>query len=101
MNVTPMVDSMFVLLVLLLISIPLTLPQTLGVDPPPNIARHTLLTHNEDTHRLALRADRTVLLNGEALDSDRLDARLSEIAVSSDARVLLEADESVTYDWVA
>jgi biopolymer transport protein ExbD len=95
-----MIDVMFVLLVLFLVSIPLTLPQTLGVDLP-NTARHTPLKHDEDTHRLALRADGTVLLNGEALDSGQLDARLSEIAATSDARVLLEADESITYDRVA
>jgi biopolymer transport protein ExbD len=100
MNVTPMIDVMFVLLVLFLVSIPLTLPQTLGVDLPKT-ARHTPLTHDEDTHRLALRADGTVLLNGEALTGGRLSARLSEIASSQDARVLLEADGSITYDQIA
>ena len=100
MNVTPMIDVMFVLLVLFLVSIPLMLPQTMGVDLP-DTQRHNAAEANEDPHRLAILEDGTLQLNGEPISEDALLERFETMADNEDARLLLEADKSVTYERIA
>jgi len=100
LNVTPMIDVMFVLLVLFLVSIPLMLPQTMGVDLP-DTQRHNAAEANEDPHRLAILEDGTLQLNGEPISEDALLERFETMADDEDARLLLEADKSVTYERIA
>lgn len=100
MNVTPMIDVMFVLLVLFLVSIPLMLPQTMGVDLP-DTQRHNAAEANEDPHRLAILDDGTLQLNGEPISEDALLERFETMADDEDIRLLLEADKSVTYERIA
>ena len=99
-NVTPMIDVMFVLLVLFLVSIPLMLPQTMGVDLP-DTQRHNAAEANEDPHRLAILEDGTLQLNGEPISENALLERFETMADDEDARLLLEADKSVTYERIA
>ena len=100
MNVTPMIDVMFVLLVLFLVSIPLMLPQTMGVDLP-DTQRHNAAEANDDPHRLAILENGTLQLNGEPISEDALLERFETMADDEDARLLLEADKSVTYERIA
>ena len=101
MNVTPMIDVMFVLLVLFLVSIPLMVPQTMGVDLP-DTPMHNAAEPEEDTpYRLAIRADGVIELDGEVIEESALAERFAEMANEPDARLLLEADKRVTYERIA
>lgn len=99
MNVTPMVDVMFVLLVLFLVSMPLLIPQTLGIDLPETQPHAT--TDPEEPHRIAIHADGRIELNGQPVADGALAEQLSALAADPEARVLLEADKAVRYERVA
>ncbi|MEX0384265.1 UNVERIFIED_CONTAM: biopolymer transporter ExbD [Spiribacter pallidus] len=100
MNVTPMIDVMFVLLVLFLVSIPLMVPQTMGVDLP-DTQPHNAAEADDEPYRLAIRADGVIELDGEEISEDALLERFESIADEEGARVLLEADKNVTYERIA
>lgn len=99
MNVTPMVDVMFVLLVLFLVSMPLLIPQTLGIDLPDTQAHAT--TDPEEPHRIAIHADGRIELNGQTVAKEALADQLTTLAQDPTARLLLEADKAVRYERVA
>ena len=101
MNVTPMIDVMFVLLVLFLVSIPLMVPQTMGVDLPDTKQHNAAAPEEDPPYRLALLGDGSMQLDGEEISASALASRFDEIAAEEDARVLLEADKSVTYERIA
>ena len=101
MNVTPMIDVMFVLLVLFLVSIPLMVPQTLGIDLPDTQRHNDAKLEDDEPFRLALRANGRIELNGETVAEADIGERLKAIGQTPDARVVLEADQSVTYDRIA
>ncbi len=98
-NVTPMVDVMFVLLVLFLVSMPLLIPQTMGIDLPDT--QPITSPTPKEPHRIAIHADGRIELDGEMLANGELPAQLAELARDSEARILLEADKSVRYERVA
>jgi len=101
MNVTPMIDVMFVLLVLFLVSIPLMVPQTLGIDLPDTQRHNDTKLENDEPVRLALRANGRIELNGETVAESDVGERLQAIGQTPDARLVLEADEAVTYGRIA
>ncbi len=100
MNVTPMVDVMFVLLVLFLVSMPLLIPQTMGIDLPDTQALDSQIPE-DSPHRITIHADGRTELNGESVTPDVLMGRLAELAETPEARLLLEADKTVRYERVA
>jgi len=101
MNVTPMIDVMFVLLVLFLVSIPLMVPQTLGIDLPDTQRHNNTKLEGDEPVRLALRANGRIELNGETVAESDVGERLQAIGQTPDARLVLEADEAVTYGRIA
>jgi biopolymer transport protein ExbD len=101
MNVTPMIDVMFVLLVLFLVSIPLMVPQTLGVDLPDTQRHEVAQPEDDPPYRLALRGDGIIELDGEQVSQAELASRFDEMAEEADAQLILEADKSVTYERIA
>ncbi len=101
MNVTPMIDVMFVLLVLFLVSIPLMVPQTLGIDLPDTQRHNAAVPQDNPPYRLALREDGVIELDGERISQAQLASRFGEMAAEADARLILEADKSVTYERIA
>ena len=100
-NVTPMIDVMFVLLVLFLVSIPLMMPQTLGIDLPDTQPHNAAEPEEDPPYRLSLRSNGVAELNGELISEERLAERFVEIAAEENPRLLLEADKSVTYERIA
>ena len=100
-NVTPMIDVMFVLLVLFLVSIPLMMPQTLGIDLPDTQPHNAAEPEEAPPYRLSLRSNGVAELNGELISEERLAERFVEIAAEENPRLLLEADKSVTYERIA
>lgn len=100
-NVTPMIDVMFVLLVLFLVSIPLMMPQTLGIDLPDTQPHNAAVPEDDPPYRLTLRSNGAAELDGEPITDERLAVRFAEIAAEENSRLLLEADKSVTYERIA
>ena len=100
-NVTPMIDVIFVLLVLFLVSIPLMMPQTLGIDLPDTQPHNAAEPEEDPPYRLSLRSNGVAELNGELISEERLAERFVEIAAEENPRLLLEADKSVTYERIA
>lgn len=100
MNVTPMVDVMFVLLVLFLVSMPLLIPQTMGVDLP-DTQPHQSPDQPEEPNRITIHSDGKLELNGEAVAISALPRELANLAKDPEAKLLLEADKAVRYERVA
>lgn len=98
-NVTPLVDVMLVLVVILILtapllasSIPLELPETQGTG------------HSERAASVSLVVDRTgqTYLNDELVSRDALAARLQGVGrANADIEIQLRADASVPYGAVA
>lgn len=101
MNVTPMVDVMFVLLVLFLVSMPLLIPQTLGIDLPETQALPVADPEPEAPMRIGLRSNGVMEVDGEVLSEQGLSSRLVALSEDPSAKVLIEADKAVLYERVA
>jgi biopolymer transport protein ExbD len=80
MNITPLIDVMLVLLVMLIITLPMTYHQV-DVDlpaPGPTAGREPV------TQKLVLRNDGTAYWNGTAMDDGQLGEKLRATAVAGD-----------------
>ncbi len=98
-NVTPLVDVMLVLLVIFIITAPL-LARALKLDLPQVDAPPAAVQPN--TIRIGIEADGTLRVDGEAVGSDELAARLAEAAKASpQPEVHLAADKAARYEYVA
>jgi biopolymer transport protein ExbD len=98
-NVTPLVDVMLVLLIIMMIVAPmlqqgvqLELPEALNTVSKPESAEQTVL---------AIAANRMLYLNAKPVQEAELVTRLNEILESkSEKIVLIRADEEVDYGTV-
>jgi biopolymer transport protein ExbD len=80
MNITPLIDVMLVLLVMLIITLPMTLHQV-DVElpqPGPTVGREPI------TQKLVLRNDGAAYWNGKAMDDTQLGEKLREAAAAKD-----------------
>jgi biopolymer transport protein ExbD len=81
MNITPLIDVMLVLLVMLIITLPMTLhqvPVDLPAGPAPVISKKPV------TQRLALSNSGITTWNGVALSDDALAEKLRAAAIAQD-----------------
>jgi biopolymer transport protein ExbD len=94
-NVTPLVDVVLVLLVILLLVAPL-LKEDVPIELP--IAAHALEDQSDATPTLTVAADGSVTLEGTPLPSDDLAARLGAIYASRpDKAIMLAAARTLSY----
>jgi biopolymer transport protein ExbD len=94
-NVTPLVDVVLVLLVILMLTAPL-LTEELPVELP--LAAHAAAGRESAAPTLAVAADGAVSLEGTPLPADDLAGRLAAVyAGRADKSVLLAADRSLPY----
>ncbi len=94
-NVTPLVDVVLVLLVILMLVAPM-LKEDVPVELP--IAAHAEEETASEIPVLAIAADGAVTLDGAPLASDGLAARIGAIyATRADKTVMLAADRSLGY----
>ncbi len=94
-NVTPLVDVVLVLLVILLLVAPM-LKEELPVELP--LARHADDGTGMETPTLAIAADGSLSFEGAPLPSDDLEARLLSIyEARPDKTVMLAADRTLAY----
>jgi biopolymer transport protein ExbD len=94
-NVTPLVDVVLVLLVILLLVAPM-LDEEVPVELP--VAAHADARESATTPTLTIAGDGAVSFEGAPLPSTDLSARLATIyAERSDKTVMLAADRSLAY----
>lgn len=97
-NVTPLVDVMLVLLIIFMVSAPM-MKEGMKVELPEVEAR-ALETQQQDLV-VTINKDRTVDINGSAIDLERFDAILEQIREQRGVEsVFLQADRSVPYGYV-
>ena len=80
MNITPLIDVMLVLLVMLIITVPMAV-HNVPVNLPANPGT---TTREPITQKLALAADGTAYWNGAAIDEARLTEELKAAAAAKD-----------------
>jgi biopolymer transport protein ExbD len=97
-NTTPLIDMMLVILIMLIVSIPITthkVPLDLP-SGPPNVPRTP-----PPVHRLAIRASGDLVWDGQALPAAALPARLAAFQADSALPVLeLNAEGEARYERV-
>ena len=94
LNITPLIDVLLVLLVMLILSIPVA-TNSVEVDLPQGAVEPT------ETQQIALNVTQagTVLWNGEAVDRPELEARLALAAASPAEPVIrFRPDADTSYD---
>jgi biopolymer transport protein TolR len=98
-NVTPLVDVMLVLLIIMMLVTPL-LQQGVSVKLP--VARNTTeKPQTSDQTIIAIARDKTLYLNAKPVSKDDLTAKVTEAIESKKEKVvLIRADEEVEYSAV-
>ena len=98
-NVTPLVDVMLVLLIIMMIVAPMLQK---GVDVRlPVAANSTDKPETQDQTVLAIKADKTLWLNGVQVRDTDLAVRVEEVLETKKEKILLiKADEDVDYGTV-
>lgn len=94
MNITPLIDVMLVLLVMMILSIPmmthkvpLTLPQIGGTPPAPPVI-----------HLIDLDAKGVVSWDGSPVDAKTLQARLAAVQPDPNVQIQIRADAAARYE---
>ena len=93
LNTTPLIDVMLVLLIMFIITIPITthkVPMDLPQGPPTNA--------EPVVHRLELDAAGRIRLDGAALAEAQLPARLAAISAERESQLHLAAHAETPYD---
>lgn len=97
-NLTPLVDVIFTILVVFLVSIPL-LTNVITVNLPKTAPTET--TQQASDMRVSISADGDLFLNQAQIPPDTLEAELRKHNVEGQLRVEIMADEAVAYREVA
>lgn len=99
MNVTPLVDVMLVLLIVFMVTAPLLIPQSLGVNLPKTEAVQSSL--ERDLTKLIIKADGALELDGKAINDQALKSALSSKAGEPKFQLQIDADENLKYSRLA
>jgi biopolymer transport protein ExbD len=98
-NMTPLIDVMLVLVIVFLMAIP-AIRHAVKIDLPQ--ASSEMQDLRPAHVNVAVRADGTILWNGEPVDDDTLRAHLAQAAQAKPQPELhLQADRKVSYERVA
>lgn len=99
MNVTPLVDVMLVLLIVFMVTAPLLIPQSLGVNLPKTEAVQSAV--ERDLTKLIIKADGTLELDGKTMNDQTLKSALSAKANEPKFQLQIDADENLKYSRLA
>lgn len=95
LNITPLIDVLLVLLVMLILTIPMA-TQKVSVDLP--IAGPPTPIPPEKMHRLDIAATGALTFDGVAIDEAALPARLAPVVADSEALLTVNAAAESRYD---
>jgi len=97
LNITPLLDLVFVLLIIFMITTPL-MEQSMKVVLPEAHAQPTNTVRPESVHEVMVDATGRIFLSGNAVSAQQLERCLEAIKVDDpDAAVALRADKSLRY----
>lgn len=99
MNVTPLVDVMLVLLIVFMVTAPLLIPQSLGVNLPKTESIQSPV--EKDLTKLIIKADGTLELDGKAINDQALKSALASKANEPKFQLQVDADENLKYSRLA
>ncbi|MBN8814016.1 MAG: biopolymer transporter ExbD [Sphingomonas sp.] len=94
-NITPLIDVMLVLLVMLILTIPMA-TQKVSIDLP--VAGPPVATPPEKMHRLDIAASGSLTLDGVAVDEASLPDRLAPLVTDKQSLLTINADPASRYD---
>jgi biopolymer transport protein ExbD len=95
LNITPLIDVLLVLLVMLILTIPMA-TQKVSIDLPS--AGKPAPTPPEKMHRLDIAAGGALMLDGAAIDEAALPARLAPMVADRQALLTINADAASRYE---
>ena len=98
-NITPLVDVMMVLLVIFMVTAPLLIPQSIGINLPKTAAVKSPQQPNKG--RLSLDEKGDLRMDEHAITSEQLPKYLSDKAQDDNYALSIEADDNVRYGRVA
>ena len=98
-NITPLVDVMMVLLVIFMVTAPLLVPQSIGINLPKTAAVKSPQQPNKG--RLTLDEKGDLRMDERAITSEQLPNYLSSKAQDENYALSIEADDNVRYGRVA
>lgn len=97
-NVTPLIDTLFFLLIIFMITAPL-LQYSMDVNPPANNASE--IKADDDSKVVNVKKNGDIVLDGKTLTIPQLAERLKELRASSRKRkFFLRADQDLLYGTV-
>ena len=95
LNITPLIDVLLVLLVMLILTIPMA-THKVAIDLP--VAGPPAPTPPDKMHRLDIAANGALTLDGAAVDEAALPARLAPLVADTQALLTINADAASRYD---
>jgi biopolymer transport protein ExbD len=98
-NITPLVDVMMVLLVIFMVTAPLLIPQSIGINLPKTASVKSPQQPNKG--RLTLDEKGDLRIDDRAITSEQLPKYLSDKAQDDNYALSIEADDNVRYGRVA
>ncbi len=94
MNITPLIDVLLVLIVMLILTIPIMMNEV-PMDLP---AQARVPVAERVTHRLEIARSGATILDGAALDTPALTARLAALRADPKAVLVLRGDPEARYE---